>query len=69
MTASRSKLSEVFNRVVRRVRLELELSQEALAEKASVDRTYVGLLERGLRTAGSTWRRGSRERSGSLSPT
>lgn len=30
----------------------LKLSQETLAEKAEVHPTYIGLLERGLRTPG-----------------
>ncbi len=52
MTASRPKFSQVFNRVVRRHRLTRGLSQEVLSEKAEIDRTYVGLLERGQRAAG-----------------
>ena len=33
---------------LRRLRVERELSQDALALEADVDRTYVGRLERGL---------------------
>lgn len=40
-------LVAVFAANVRRRRLELGLSQEELAEKADVHRTYVGMLERG----------------------
>lgn len=36
----------VFADNVRRQRLELGLSQEELAERAGVHRTYVGMLER-----------------------
>ena len=36
----------VFADNVRRQRLELGLSQEQLAERAGVHRTYVGMLER-----------------------
>lgn len=36
----------VFADNVRRLRLELGLSQEELAERAGVHRTYVGMLER-----------------------
>lgn len=39
-------LVAVFAANVRRRRLELDLSQEELAERASVHRTYVGMLER-----------------------
>src|SRR5574340_609860 len=49
---SSRKFSAAFNRVVRRHRLAQDLSQEALSERADVDRTYVGLLERGQRGPG-----------------
>ena len=39
-------LVAVFAENVRCKRLELGLSQEALAERAGVHRTYVGMLER-----------------------
>lgn len=39
-------LVAVFAANVRRRRLELNLSQEELAERAGVHRTYVGMLER-----------------------
>ncbi|KAA8697143.1 helix-turn-helix domain-containing protein [Pseudomonas cannabina] len=39
-------LVAVFAANVRRRRLELDLSQEELAERAGVHRTYVGMLER-----------------------
>jgi transcriptional regulator with XRE-family HTH domain len=38
-----------FGLVLRDCRKKAGLSQEALADGASVDRTYVSLLERGLR--------------------
>ena len=41
-----SRLVAVFAANVRKKRLELGLSQEALAESAGVHRTYVGMLER-----------------------
>lgn len=39
-------LVAVFAANVRRRRLELDLSQEELAERAGVHRTYVGMIER-----------------------
>ena len=40
------RLLATFARKVRDKRLELGLSQEELAERAGVHRTYVGMLER-----------------------
>lgn len=45
-TAQPSPLVAIFAANVRRHRLALGLSQEALAEAAGVHRTYVGMLER-----------------------
>ena len=52
MTDSHPKFSLAFNRTVRRHRLARNLSQELLSERAAVDRTYIGLLERGQRSPG-----------------
>ncbi len=41
------QLVAIFAANVRRRRLELGFSQEDLAERAGVHRTYVGMLERG----------------------
>jgi transcriptional regulator with XRE-family HTH domain len=42
-------IAAAFGEVLRDCRLKAGLSQEALAGIAEVDRTYVSLLERGLR--------------------
>ncbi|MES2055530.1 MAG: helix-turn-helix transcriptional regulator [Pseudomonadota bacterium] len=38
-----------FGKRLRMVRVRLQISQEALAELADLDRTYISLLERGKR--------------------
>lgn len=51
-------LIAVFAENVRRRRLELGLSQEALAERAGVHRTYIGMIERSEKniTLHNIWR-------------
>ena len=50
MTGARnSALIRSFAAVLREARQKAGLTQEALADAASVDRTYVGLLENGRR--------------------
>jgi len=44
-------LNEAFGSTVRRRRQSLGLSQEELADRAGLHRTYVSLIERGLRGA------------------
>lgn len=41
------KLSAKFGDVIRELRKERNLSQEELADKADVHRTYIGMIERG----------------------
>src|SRR5262245_32666618 len=43
----RPKFSECFARALQKRRLEAGLSRQALAEKAGLHQTYVGLIERG----------------------
>ncbi|MBI4421278.1 MAG: helix-turn-helix transcriptional regulator [Gemmatimonadetes bacterium] len=45
----RQQFSARFAKVLQRVRLEMGLSQEDLAHRAGLHRTYVGLIERGRR--------------------
>ncbi len=42
-------LQENFGTVLRQLRVEKGLSQEALALESGLDRTFVSMLERGLR--------------------
>lgn len=48
--ASRWEVARRFGSVLRELRQQRGLTQETLAELADLDRTYPGLLERGLRT-------------------
>src|SRR5271156_638299 len=46
--SSRSGSEKAFGKVLREIRLQSNLSQEQLAEDSDIDRTFVGMLERGL---------------------
>ena len=43
------KLEQAFGRILREFRKRENLSQEKLAQESNLDRTYISLLERGLR--------------------
>jgi transcriptional regulator with XRE-family HTH domain len=46
---SRPRTQVAFGRNVRKRREEIDLTQERLAEKANLDRTYISDIERGAR--------------------
>jgi transcriptional regulator with XRE-family HTH domain len=48
--ASRSRLQEGFGTILRTFRREAGISQEELAHRADLHRTYVSQLERGLKS-------------------
>lgn len=48
----RDKALAAFGRNVARIRLERGISQDKLAEKADLDRTYLSGIERGIRNPG-----------------
>jgi len=43
------KLKKIFSNNVRKYRIKQNMSQEELAEKAGLHRTYIGSVERGER--------------------
>ena len=49
---SRDRTLAAFGRNVARIRSQRGLSQDELAEKADLDRTYVSGIERGVRNPG-----------------
>jgi len=49
VTAEQTQLQQAFGQVLRHLRTKAGLSQESLALEAGLDRTFISLLERGLR--------------------
>jgi transcriptional regulator with XRE-family HTH domain len=49
LTKVGSMLIKIFGQVLRELREKENISQEKLAEYCDLDRTYISLLERGLR--------------------
>lgn len=49
MRAEKNKHAVAFGKVLKELRTSADLSQDALAEKADLDRTYISFLERGER--------------------
>jgi transcriptional regulator with XRE-family HTH domain len=45
----KSTFGQIFGDILRRYRLEHDISQEELAFRAGVDRTFISRLERGVR--------------------
>ncbi len=43
------KSEEIFGKILKKIRAEKGFSQEKLALEADLDRTFISLLERGLR--------------------
>lgn len=49
MKRSKASILVRFGQAVRKRRMELDLSQEGLAERADLHRTYIADIERGVR--------------------
>ena len=50
MASQRSAVAKAFGAVLRKYRLEANLTQEALAARCGLHATYISQLERGLKT-------------------
>ncbi len=49
MEPTDKKLHSIFGKVLRELRVQVGLTQEQLALECDLDRTFISLLERGLR--------------------
>ena len=49
MKAEKNKQAVAFGEALKELRREAELSQDALAEKADLERTFISFMERGER--------------------
>ncbi len=49
MARSTNNLNSAFGKVLRELRSKADISQQELAFECELDRTYISLLERGLR--------------------
>ncbi len=49
MKSKKLKHEQAFGQILRKFRNKANLSQEKLAQESNLDRTYISLLERGLR--------------------
>ena len=54
LTVANQRLPKRFGRAIRKRREATDISQEALADRAGLHRTYISLLERGLRNPSLT---------------
>jgi len=45
----KERVGKAFGRVLRQARLSAEISQESLALESGIDRSYISILERGIR--------------------
>jgi len=53
-TEEKEQLQQLFGEVIRKIRMENNLSQIELAERGDFNRTYISDLERGIKQASLT---------------
>ena len=49
MNEAKTEIAAAFGRALREARANVKMSQEALALESGIDRTFVSMLERGVR--------------------